>query len=180
MQETLITYREMLLEEAHKIAEVDRSEQIEQVYRITEGQLISAQAGHECPSWNDEQLYQLITRMQHELTNGGLAWGAFDGKRLVGFAVLGSKWCGVCKDHLQVDLMYVNRAHRRKGIASQLMRLVEEEAKARGASYLYISSTETESAVRFYQSHGSEWTAEADEELFTLEPLDIHMIKHLK
>ncbi|WP_051967779.1 hypothetical protein [Brevibacillus thermoruber] len=37
------------------------------------------------------------------------------------------------------------------------------------------TSTETESAVKFYRSCGSTITSEIDEELFEKEPHDIHM-----
>lgn len=56
---------------------------------------------------------------------------------------------------------------------------LSEEARRRGARSLYISSTETRSAVSFYQSQGSEMTGEVDKELYTKEPKDIHMIKEL-
>ncbi|WP_256217773.1 hypothetical protein [Paenibacillus sp. OV219] len=46
----------------------------------------------------------------------------------------------------------------------------------RGAKALYISSTETRSAVSFYRSGRAQLTAKPDEELLRKEPLDIHMI----
>ncbi|MBW7459589.1 GNAT family N-acetyltransferase, partial [Paenibacillus sepulcri] len=66
-----------------------------------------------------------------------------------------------------------------RGIASRFMRLMEEQARAQGARYLYISATETESAVSFYQSLGSAPTEHIDDELFMLEPEDIHLLKSL-
>lgn len=39
---------------------------------------------------------------------------------------------------------------------------------------------ETESAVNFYKSCGGEVTNELDEELFQLEPKDIHMVMRLE
>jgi hypothetical protein len=59
------------------------------------------------------------------------------------------------------------------------MNELSKEARSRGAAYLYISSTETESAYNFYKHCGSEITDDVDEELFALEPLDIHMVKKL-
>jgi len=56
---------------------------------------------------------------------------------------------------------------------------ISQEARRRGALSLYISSTETESAVNFYRKNGGELTPEIDDELFKLEPKDIHMIKRL-
>jgi len=59
------------------------------------------------------------------------------------------------------------------------MNELSKVALSRGAKYLYISSTETESAVNFYRSYGSQITNEVDKELFEKEPEDIHMIKRL-
>jgi len=53
---------------------------------------------------------------------------------------------------------------------------ISQEARRRGALSLYISSTETESAVNFYRNNGGELTDEMDDELFKLEPKDIHMM----
>ena len=80
---------------------------------------------------------------------------------------------------MQYDLMYVSRNYRRQGIATRLMDELSHEAKKRGAKSLYISSTETESAVNFYRSTGSVLTGEVDRELFEREPKDIHMIRKL-
>ncbi|MFC0329699.1 GNAT family N-acetyltransferase [Paenibacillus sepulcri] len=146
---------------------------------MEQGVLIHQPAAHECPGWDEEQLKDLQNRMLSEMRHGGTAWGAFDGEPLVGFAVLGHKRRGERRDQLQVDLMYVSRSHRRRGIASRFMRLMEEQARAQGARYLYISATETESAVSFYQSLGSAPTEHIDDELFMLEPEDIHLLKSL-
>lgn len=47
-----------------------------------------------------------------------------------------------------------------------MMNELAEEARKRGAKYLYISSTETRSAVSFYKSNGSQLTDDVDPELF--------------
>jgi GNAT superfamily N-acetyltransferase len=75
--------------------------------------------------------------------------------------------------------MYVTRQYRRQGIGSQILYALSKVAIAEGAKYLYISSTETESAVKFYSSCGSTTTTEIDKDLFEKEPDDIHMIRTL-
>ncbi|MEK3982837.1 GNAT family N-acetyltransferase [Paenibacillus sp. FSL K6-3166] len=110
---------------------------------------------------------------------GGTAFGAFDGDKLVGFGVLAHMIRGYDNDSLKIDLMYVTREYRRKGIGSLIMESLSTVAIEKGAKHLYISSTETESAVKFYTSHGSAITSEIDLELFEKEPNDIHMIKKL-
>ncbi|NGZ76684.1 GNAT family N-acetyltransferase [Saccharibacillus alkalitolerans] len=175
-----IEIRELAPEDAAALAQIDRSEQIESICRIENGREVWTATGHECPSWNEEQLAELQSRFRRELEAGGAAFGAYDGERLAGFGVLGHRWIGPRADTLQVDLMYVSRPYRRIGIGSRLMGVLSEEAAARGAAALYISSTETSSAVGFYRSFGSVNTDRPDPELFALEPLDIHMVRPLK
>jgi GNAT superfamily N-acetyltransferase len=93
--------------------------------------------------------------------------------------VLAHQFRGKEHNQLQLDLMYVSRAYRRQGIGTRILSFLSEEARIRGAQSLYISSTETRSAVSFYQSQGSEVTGELDVELYTKEPKDIHMVKEL-
>ena len=44
---------------------------------------------------------------------------------------------------------------------------------------MYVSAVPSESAVGFYRSQGFTPTQEVDEELYALEPEDIHMTKTL-
>jgi len=171
--------REMQLHESGLIRLIDRSELIESIYKMNDGVLEAVPAGHECPSWDEAHTLEMIERFEKELRGGGAAYGAFDGETLAGFGVLGHRFRGERQDRLQVDLMYVSRAYRRQGIGTKLMEELSKEARKRGASYLYISSTETESAVHFYMANGGRITDQVDEELFKLEPEDIHMLKKL-
>lgn len=175
----MFIFKEVGIEEAEHIRHIDRSERIERLYKLEDGELKEETAGYECSNWGEDDYVEMISRFKHELTNGGTAYGAYDREKLVGFGVLGYKLRGKDKDQLQVDLMYVSREYRRMGIGKKIMELLSEAAKIRGAKYLYISSTETDSAVNFYSSLGSRLTKEVDKELFEKEPLDIHMVKKL-
>ncbi|WP_426334575.1 GNAT family N-acetyltransferase [Paenibacillus silvae] len=175
----MITYKIMNLDHVKLLHEVDRSEHINLIYEVKEQQLIEHKQDHECASWDGEQLQELQDRYTHEIQQGGMAYGAFDGERLVGFGVLAHPFRGEEKNQLQLDLMYVSRSYRRQGIGRQILAYLSAEARKRGAKSLYISSTETRSAVSFYQSQGSRITTDVDEELFTKEPKDVHMTKEL-
>nr|WP_249436128.1 GNAT family N-acetyltransferase [Paenibacillus sp. Marseille-Q4541] len=169
----------MTLEQVHKLKEIDRSEKIDLIYEMNNNELVEVNANHECPNWDEALLDEIQERYLLELNNGGIAIGAFDGELLIGFGVLAHKFRGENQDQLQVDLMYVSRNYRRQGIGTRILSELADEARARGAKTLYISSTETRSAVSFYKNYGSQITAEVDEELFNKEPKDIHMIKEL-
>jgi len=176
----MIAYKKLGIHDAEKLSEIDRSEYIDLVYKMNDDQLLEVNdTAHECPNWTEEMLDEIRARFVYELTNGGLAYGAFDQDRLVGFGVLAHKFIGELKDQLQIDLMYVSRMYRRKGIGTRIFEALTEEARSKGAQSLYISSTETRSAVSFYRSNGGMVTQQVDKELFEKEPLDIHMVKRL-
>ena len=175
----MITYQIIKKEHVNQIDEIDRSEHIDLIYEMNKEQLIEIELDHECPNWDEDLSEEIKARYLLELQQGGFAVGAFSGGKLVGFGVLAHKFRGVNHNQLQVDLMYVSREYRRQGIGRRIMTELSEEARRRGAKYLYISSTETRSAVSFYKSQGSQVTMEIDQELFDKEPKDIHMIKEL-
>lgn len=169
----------MGLDDVDHLAHIDRSEWIEQICRIEDGQESWIETGQECPAWDAIQLEELQSRLCSELENGGVAMGAYDGDRLAGFGLLGHRRIGPQNDTLPIDLMYVGRPYRRRGIGTRLMQLLSREASARHAKFLYISSTESSSAVGFYRSLGSENTMEPDPEMLRKEPFDIHMVRPL-
>jgi ribosomal protein S18 acetylase RimI-like enzyme len=140
-------------------------------------EIYEVQNPHDCPNWNADMAADIQERYLHELTHGGAAFGANDQERLVGFGVLANQFRGINSDTLQVVLMYVSNGYRRMGIGKRLMDELKTEAARRGAVFLYVSSTETVSAVNFYKSCGSFLTREIDQQLFELEPEDIHMRK---
>lgn len=175
----MVSIIQMKLEDSYKIHDIDRSETIDLIYKCKNGVLEGITAGHECPNWKEDDYYEIISRYEYELKNGGTAFGAYNGDKLVGFGVLAHKFRGKENNQLQIDLMYVTREYRRQGIGSQILDALSKVAIQKGAKYLYISSTETNSAVKFYSSYGSTITSEIDEELFEKEPYDIHMIKKL-
>jgi GNAT superfamily N-acetyltransferase len=172
----MIKIAKMDISYVDRLQEIDRSEHIDLIYEMNDGQINEITTNHECPSWDENLLSEIQGRYLFELHHGGIAFGAFEQDKLVGFGVLAHKFRGINKDRLQIDLMYVSRNYRRKGIGTRIIDELINEARKRGAKQLYISSTETNSAVSFYRSKGSRITEEIDEELFNKEPKDIHMI----
>nr|WP_279538008.1 GNAT family N-acetyltransferase [Paenibacillus turpanensis] len=86
------------------------------------GQLIEVNnIGHECPNWSNQMLKEIESRFAYELENAGFAIGAYDNEKLIGFGVLAHMFRGQSNDQLQVDLMYVSRSYRRKGIGTRIL-----------------------------------------------------------
>jgi ribosomal protein S18 acetylase RimI-like enzyme len=102
--------------------------------------------------------------------------GAFDGGKLVGAASLRYR---ITEDMAQLVSLHVSRGFRRRGVATALAEEIFRLARASWARRIYVSATPSASAVGFYRANGFELAEQVNEELFALEPEDIHMIKGL-
>lgn len=62
---------------------------------------------------------------------------------------------GQCKPFMVVEDVIVDRAHRRGGVGTQLMRQLENEATQHGCSYIiFVTESERTDACQFYASIG--------------------------
>ena len=110
------------------------------------------------------------------LEEGGSLFGAFDGNALVGFAIYRPN---LSPDVAQFAVLHVSRPYRRLGVGTALARKVIGSARSDGATQLYVSSAPTRGTVEFYRSLGFRPTQEINQDLFELEPEDIHMTMEL-
>lgn len=86
-----------------------------------------------------------ITSTFHEI-----CYACFDSETLVGGVV------GILQfDNLYIDLLFVEPSYRHQGIASNLMKLLEEEALNQGIKQAYLGTTSFQ-AKDFYQRLGYE------------------------
>lgn len=172
----MITYREITIEEIFQhILEVDVSEHGELIYLWQAGELVTQPLVWDRPprtaeTWQENWASVLPFP-------GVKAWGAFEDEVMEGIIVYRPY---LTEDMAQLDALFVDKNHRQQGIASHLTRLLERQAIADGHKRLYVSATESKSAIGFYLSQGFVPTQDAHPELFALEPNDIHMIKNLK
>ena len=172
----MINYREITIDEIYKhILEVDVSEHGEFIYLWQDGKLVTQPLIWDRPprtaeTWQENWASVLSLP-------GVKAWGAFKGDVMVGIIVYRRH---LTEDMAQLDALFVDKNHRKQGIAAHLTKLLEEQAIADGHKRLYVSATESKSAVGFYTSQGFVPTQDAHPQLYALEPNDIHMIKHLK
>jgi N-acetylglutamate synthase-like GNAT family acetyltransferase len=74
-----------------------------------------------------------------------------------------------------MKFLHVGKSARKQGLGKKLFILAAEKAIELGAKKLYISATPSENTVNFYMQLGCVLATEIDEELFTLEPEDIHL-----
>lgn len=177
----MITIRHMAGSELGRIGEIDRSEHVTQEYSYRRGALEARSVDIRVPTWSrsgdhEHSVQGKVNAWQPILDRGGTLVGAFDRNTLVGFAIYRSD---LMEGVANLSALFVSSSHRRKGIASLLTEEIAHLARADGARRLYVSATPSGPAVEFYRSHGFKPTDEPNEELFALEPDDIHMSREL-
>lgn len=165
--------------ELNRIREIDRSEHVTGIYVMEQGEMKFIPQDNHVPNWTEADHQANIEMLAPKLQGQGVLIGALNGDRLVGVAVLGNDWLDEEKTMLQMAFLYVSNSYRGLGIARWLMDQVCYHARNRGALQIYVSATETKSAVHFYQRYGCKLVDQVHPELFALEPLDIHMVLEL-
>jgi GNAT superfamily N-acetyltransferase len=175
------TIRVLPNHEFGRIGEIDRAEYVTAIYQVVDGTLQVEAVQMDIPPWSGtgdgpHSVGGLIQCWQPVLEESGLLLGAFAGDQLAAFAMLRHR---LTPTMAQLALFFVSRPFRRQGAGSRLLHEVEHYARAGGATELYVSATPSASAIGFYTRHGFRLNPQPDEELFRLEPEDIHMVKLL-
>ena len=162
-------------DEISEIWKIDRREIVENIYVLRDGKLILQPDYFDIQGWPPEEAEHYTSILLDCYDRGGTFWSAFEKDKLIGAAVLESKFIGSLKDTLQLKFLHVSRDSRKQGLGTTLLKMAVEEAKALGARRLYISATPSQNTIDFYARLGCVPATEIDPELFALEPDDIHL-----
>ncbi len=171
----MIKIRNLTKNELPNIWEIDRSEVIDNVYYFRDGELILEAEHYDMQGWPPGEPEHYHPHLEDCYARGGHFWGAFDGEKLIGVAVLEEQFIGSKKDTLQLKFLHTSSGYRKQGLGRRLFSLAAEQAKGMGAEKMYISSTPSENTVHFYFHLGCQLTEEIDAELFEMEQEDIHL-----
>lgn len=158
-----------------RLHEIDVSEHIALMYRWVDGRLQVERGDWQRPRWDKAEWQEKVAawRTHHHPD----VWlGAFAAGQMAGEASLRYE---LAPHMAQLATLHIDRAHRRQGLARQLVQMLVTLAEEHGADELYVSAAESESAVGFYLSQGFRPTDTPDPRLFALEPKDIHMVRPL-
>ena len=177
----MITIRQMKLSEIERTAEIDRSQHVTKACVIRNGSLKLEDVDCVVPTWSsgsegEHSIGAKTSAWRRTLHRGGVMLGAFDGQRLVGFAIYRPD---LSEETAELSALHVTKSHRRRGIGSALAGKIIQLAEADGAKKLYVSSAPTAAAVNFYKDHGFDLAEEVNQELYRLKPDDIHMTRAL-
>jgi GNAT superfamily N-acetyltransferase len=176
----MIIYKPLTLNDTPRIVDIDRREEIPESYRMIDGKLVvTNEIRNVAPNLENK-----IPGIRKTLNKGGVFIGVMDTtvtgtggqERLVGLAVLDSTPPKTASDSLILHILHVSREYRGQGIGKELLQLIKQEARLRGAKSIYISANRSKHSVDFYLKQGSILNSNADPDLFKAEPIDIHLL----
>ena len=170
-----MTIRDLTFEEVSRVWEIDRSEVVEGVYHLIDGQLELRDEYYDMKGWPPGEAEHYTPHLEECFRNDGVFKAAFESERIVGVMILETRFIGHPADQLQLVFLHVGRSQRGTGLGRKLFELAAAEARARGARRLYISATPSRNTLGFYQHLGCRVADEVDPGLFKLEPEDIHL-----
>jgi GNAT superfamily N-acetyltransferase len=173
-----IEIRRLSSDEIRLIGSIDRSEHIDGLYTIEDGQLLHEPEQVDIPSWKlegagEHSVGGLIEDLEPLVVGGASLLGAFDQDEFLGLVIVdGSFEPGLT----WLVFLHVSRQHRRRGVASVLWSAAERIALDAGAGSMYVSATPSDSAVGFYLDRGCRLARPPHPQLLANEPGDIHFV----
>ncbi|MEG0320029.1 MAG: GNAT family N-acetyltransferase [Cellulosilyticaceae bacterium] len=167
-------YRELRLEEAERIGEINAEQMIERAWREVDGvrQLVAI-------NWLERELPNglewHIARLKDSLANGGKAYGCFEEERLIGYVVIDGKLFGKAAHYILLDQLFISLEYRGQGVGSALFRLCCEAAEHMKADKIYICAGSAEETIAFYFAIGCKKAEEVNQALYEGDPRDYQL-----
>ncbi len=126
-------------------------------------------------NWSQEQCRKIAEDVVHHINLDQTGFGAFDGKRIIGFATVSHHVFGATARYAELVCFQISEEYRRQGIGKKLFSMVCEEARRLGADKLYISAHSSKESQAAYRALGCSFAEEINEELAAAEPFDIQL-----
>lgn len=177
----VLEYRELVIEEAERILEIDATNYIKNVWRFDENtqeyKLIEI-------NWTDTELPNgfewHLKRLRETLENNGTAIGCFKEGVLIGYGTVDRELIGKKERYAFLDQLFVSNNQRGQGIGKTLFLMCGERAKQYGAQKLFLCAGSAENTIAFYKKLGCVPAAERNERLYEEDPRDIQLEYLLK
>mgnify|MGYP000064841701 CR=1 FL=1 len=160
---------------ADLLKDFDRTQHVEKVWRNVDGERRIVPCTF-TEYWDDELKREIVFGdFAEAMEFGGRVFMAYEGKKLLGFAVLGGQVLGDGDEYLQLIQLQVSHLERGNGVGRMLFACCAQMAKVMGAKKLYISAHSSVESQAFYQKMGcvdAQWIFAQQVEL---EPFDVQM-----
>ena len=114
-------------------------------------------------NWSPEQCREIAEDVVQHISLDQTGFGAFDGGRIIGFAIVSHRIFGTASRYVQLVCFQISEE------------LACEEARRLGAEKLYISAHSSKESQAAYRALGCTPAEEVNEGLAAAEPFDVQM-----
>ena len=149
---------------------------IEHLYSVEAGQLVLRPEFYDMRGWPEGEAEHYTPILLDCFDRGGWFLGLFDLGRLIGAVVLDPRRLGPERDWLQLKFLHLSHAYRRRGLGAHLFHLAATQARHLAPARFGYAVAEHGG---FYTRLGCRLCMEPDEELYRLEPEDVHLVFNL-
>ena len=160
--------------DSNSMDEFLRYEKVSQIWKNVDGEYILSAAEYTI-DWDLEKRRGIAKIILRTVLDGGFAFGAFEGDKVVGYILCTGKFFGSEDQYTEIALYHVSTHYRRMGIGKELFRLACIEAQNIGAKKLYISSGPTKNTQAAYRSLGCVPASEINQAAVERNPADIQL-----
>lgn len=151
-----------------------RYEKVNQIWKDINGEYVLCDADYVI-DWDLKKRREIAKIIQHVVLDGGFAFGAFEGDKVVGYILGAGKSFGSAGQYTEIALYHVSTHYRRMGIGKELFRLACIEARNIGAKKLYISASPTKDTQAAYRSLGCVPAAQINQAAIERNPADMQL-----
>lgn len=170
-----ITYRELTIDVAERIKEIDASQYIGKAWREVDGKRQLVEINYHDTDWPNGYEYH-YNNLRKTILGGGSAIGAFDSdNKLIGFATINREFFGSKYNYVLMDQLFISIEYRGKGIGKRLFMLSADVAKEWNADSIYICAGSAEETINFYYAIGCKEAEEINKELYESDPRDFQL-----
>ncbi len=146
-----------------------RTQKVTQVYRMIDGEYRLKEQ-----PFTDEWTAERKREKAAEILSGKyIAYGAFDGGRIIGFIMLDKM---LNNGRMIADSFHVSQECRHQGVGRKLFACAMDEGRRRGASQLYFSACSSKETIGFYFAMGCRLADPVIRELAEKEPFDLQLV----
>ncbi|WP_026040229.1 MULTISPECIES: GNAT family N-acetyltransferase [unclassified Acinetobacter] len=132
---------------------------------------------YDVQQWDDYHLQYDPPKLKQLYQQKAELMGAFDlNGQMLGISAVSNQIIHDYPDAKLLHYFYVDADHQGQGIGTQLMQAAKTSANCLGAKQLYISATPSKRTVDFYMKYGAKLLDHPDQQLWQLEPEDIHLL----
>jgi N-acetylglutamate synthase-like GNAT family acetyltransferase len=147
------------------LIDFNRYQEVKDYYiKVNENWIIKNNENKFTIAWDEKYKEHKTKNIIKIIMEKGFVIGAYDNKKLIGFACLLNEVFGRKEEYIELKYIYISYGYRNKGIGRKLFLLCVEKAKKIGINKIYIRAGKSLETQNFYLKCGCKDAIEVKEE----------------